>query len=672
MQLKRSMELTPYDLPRIENPFLAAAEVGQLISSGRLSGVELRALLRVRPDSREPLPTLATRQVADGDLFLIHGPFDPGPLSPVIDWRDNPELPAGGEWKPSSPLPFGLGYALQELNHRQLTPDDVRRGPIPGASSPAAERAPSRDPNPARTETSATSASVMATTLAGIKLAKESGRVPKEEQEPEIHVEVGIFTDGTLNNAFNSQQMQHLVDQECLNPLENEEIDQIECERRLGLLVGASYTNAPSNVAKLSDLYPEGEIDRNGNVTIQVRAYAPGPGSKTGDGDSLYGAATGLGDTGVINQVKQAFEVASSLLSTRLKGRKIRSLSVDLFGFSRGAAAARHAAYEINRGHEGLFAKLLKQLGVEPPKHLEVRFVGLFDCVAAIVNPAAGDLFAHNSKNDPVRLFLNPDKVVQAVHLTANHEHRKLFALNSLKNPDGSIPTNFREIALPGAHSDIGGGYPDSQIEDVIISPLYPIPRNRHRWPEQTVQWDNLQSMKQEIEAEGWIGDYSLALYEDSIADNIQNNIPSLEIMPRYRPHPSPDGHMEIALRMVRRVKAGYSRVTLSMMRELASNAQVPLDLIDSTDQDLRIPDELSSVYESLDSQISGGNDHPTLSNHHMDLVLQRYIHYSAHYNSFETLVAGQPAEIQLFRNMRPSAPTTSRERIVHLNMENI
>lgn len=668
MQLKRSMELTPYDLPRIENPFLAAAEFGQLISSGRLSGVELRALLRVRPDSREPLPTLATRQVADGDLFLIHGPFDPGPLSPVIDWRDNPELPAGGEWKPSSPLPFGLGYALQELNHRQLTPVDVKRGPLPGASSPAAERAPSRDPNPARTETSATSASVMATTLAGIKLAKESGRMPEKAEEPEIHVEVGIFTDGTLNNAFNSQQMEDIVDRECLTPFENNEIDQEECERRLGLLMGTSYANAPSNIAKLSNLYAEGETSHHNGKTIRVRAYAPGPGSKTGDSDSVFGAATGIGDTGVIMQVERAFKVASNLLLARLRGKTISSLSVDIFGFSRGAAAARHAAHEISLGQNGLFVKLLKRGGANPPEQIETRFVGLFDCVAAIVNPIAGDLSASNNKNHPVELFLDPKKVTRAIHLTARHEHRKLFALNSLQNIDRSMPDNFREIELPGAHSDIGGGYPDIMQEKVLISPFYPIPRNRHKWPEQTVQWDNLESLRKKIEEEGWIGKYSSAHRTGDSRTASQGVEPLLEIILRHRAHPSPDGHTEIALEMVREINAEYSRVTLRIMHALASKADVPLNAIDQADPALSIPKELNPIHKSLDSQISEGKDQPTLHGDQMQLIKQKYVHFSAHYNSLETLIAGRPARLELFRNMRPNIPSSDRDRLVHPN----
>ncbi|MGU5686706.1 hypothetical protein ACV1DN_21300, partial [Aeromonas allosaccharophila] len=50
------------------------------------------------------------------------------------------------------------------------------------------------------------------------------------------------------------------------------------------------------------------------------------------------------------------------------------------------------------------------------------------------------------------RLYLAPGCADQVVQLTASHEYRVNFALNS-------ISATHREIPLYGAHSDIGGGY---------------------------------------------------------------------------------------------------------------------------------------------------------------------------------------------------------------------
>lgn len=49
---------------------------------------------------------------------------------------------------------------------------------------------------------------------------------------------MGIFTDGTLNNAGNIEIYRQQVEETCLVPHSNGEIDDAECERRLALLLG--------------------------------------------------------------------------------------------------------------------------------------------------------------------------------------------------------------------------------------------------------------------------------------------------------------------------------------------------------------------------------------------------------------------------------------------------
>src|SRR5690606_40825703 len=53
--------------------------------------------------------------------------------------------------------------------------------------------------------------------------------------------------------------------------------------------------------------------------------------------------------------------------------------------------------------------------------------------------------------------------------LTAHHEIRKNFPLSSIMNDNGNGPSHFTEIAVPGAHSDVGGGYenPDKGFENI-------------------------------------------------------------------------------------------------------------------------------------------------------------------------------------------------------------
>lgn len=106
----------------------------------------------------------------------------------------------------------------------------------------------------------------------------------------------------------------------------------------------------------------------------------------------------------------------------------------------------------------------------------------MFDTVAAIVVPAAGDFSPANNNNPSIHLALPVKQTLRAVHITATDEFRDYFTLNQM-NP----AAQFTEITVPGAHSDAGGGYysryylnaqnPQSMNralqEDIIVSAYY-------------------------------------------------------------------------------------------------------------------------------------------------------------------------------------------------------
>jgi len=132
---------------------------------------------------------------------------------------------------------------------------------------------------------------------------------------------------------------------------------------------------------------------------------------------------------------------------------KLISISLDVFGFSRGAAQAR------------VFCNWLRALmdgdrlcGVQT----EIRFVGLFDTVASIGIPASAGGDGHFAWATPDALAVPAN--VQCVHYVAMHENRTSFPLDSIRSPDGSLARRHKEYAVPGVHSDVGGGYlPGSQ-----------------------------------------------------------------------------------------------------------------------------------------------------------------------------------------------------------------
>lgn len=678
MDLVPVWDLKAYHLPRIESSFIAAGMAGRLIQNDGSVRARMESAFGPHTRGGHDLAETVRRAVGDSRLMLVYTGSG-RPLSPVVIWRPDDSLPVGGLWRLSgsgTSAPYAVKKGVAELNACNITPEQLRQYHPRGIGGlgiglfsanyrqwQRSEREAQGGEEDHRLSLPLGAAALVAPLSAAALATEDTKAAP-----PKVHLEVGIFTDGTMNNAANARSFAEQLEQDCLIPYENDEISREECEWRMGLLMGDSYANAVTNVAKLWDSYPENELESEGVITYRRTVYAPGAGTKTGESDVLYGAATGMGEAGVIRQVSEAFSQLALRLRETLQGRAIDKLTLDLFGFSRGAAAARHAAHEINLGRSGRLAQVLEDNGILWPELVQIRFVGIFDSVAAIVNPLAGDLLAHNDRNYPVKLYLDPGKVGQAVHLTAAHEHRKNFALNSLRTSGGSLPENFKEVTLPGVHSDIGGGYSDSQREEVLLSPMLQVPQNRIRWPEKTAQWDNLEALRQEVVAEGWAGPYCLPVQQAEPTKSLgSDGLAGLAITSRHHNHPAPNGRVELGLRMLRQVRGEYSRIPLRLMHHLAVEKGVPLYQIDPTEETVSVPAELEPILQEVLEQVSRGLDSPSLDREQQELLLQRYIHYSANFNSIETLIAGVPSK---FEGIYPHAPSLSRERTVYPQMK--
>ncbi|WP_168203189.1 T6SS phospholipase effector Tle1-like catalytic domain-containing protein [Marinobacter fonticola] len=684
MDVKTSRELKLRDLPRIESPFFAVSRVESQLGSDTFFEAKIRNLLNPFSGSgigcrggidRDKLRRCLER----GEFFLVYGISDGKPFSPLVVWETTADASDGGHWRFIQWDPIGLSHLKSQvarLNEWAITPEAIEiSGPgavgqltVSGFDMDLRERRADERylaQQEARSQLSTPigeMASVAPIPVSAATGNEDQSSQAKADTPKAIYLEVGLFTDGTLNNAGNVEIYRQQVEEECLAPRRNGEIDDAECERRLALLLGASYANAESNIAKLRDLYVERELESRDVTTRSFRVYVPGPGSKTGGSDSLAGMATGLGETGVIAQVKKAFSELAKLAADAAGGAAIDCLTLDLFGFSRGAAAARHAAFEIGRGSNGELGRSLAGYGIRWPSEVNIRFVGLFDTVAGIVNIAEGDFAAGNARNAPVNLYLDPVKVQTAVHLTALDERRANFALNSLQNPDGSLPTNFREIELPGAHSDIGGGYQDSQTEDLLLSPVLTLDDSRTEWPEQTLEWDNLATLKQVAESEGWIGDYSLNLPP--------GEPPIVEIQKAVDKHPTPYGRVDLSLRMKREVRGDYSRISLKLMHSLAETAGVPINAISTATFDDDLPKDLDPIYKKWFEEVSQGNDALEISAGDRALIKQRYTHRSDHYNLAEFLAWDTFIAIEVpFDSLSPFRPAKDRKRIIHFNM---
>ena len=225
--------------------------------------------------------------------------------------------------------------------------------------------------------------------------------------------QIGVFFDGTCNN----------MDKDLAK----------ECE---------------TNVAKLFQLYNTAETPR---FIQNAKFYIRGVGSKFGE--YILGSMTGAGGEDRIIEMLENI----SLHFNRPEVRDLSPKVIDICGFSRGSAQARHFVNIIK--HEGI----IDEQTDEPFADIQIRFLGLFDTVASFGIPG-------NDLDPGFDFHVDADYVAYTLHLVAEHESRSTFDLMSIKAAaDTPLPANMKEETYPGAHSDLGGGYGYIAKRDPIV-----------------------------------------------------------------------------------------------------------------------------------------------------------------------------------------------------------
>jgi len=244
---------------------------------------------------------------------------------------------------------------------------------------------------------------------------------------PPQRVRAAVFFDGTGNNRTNSGAEPPLS---ARLPLGSE-----------------SYGNAPSNVAKgeaSMSRYPE--VDNIGQSY-----YIEGVGTQTGGRDVPQGMIEGRGGTGVPAKMLKGLRQLVADAASLDRSRPIEYVHIDTFGFSRGAAAARHFVHVALHHPELNVMKQLTDRGFAVGV-VRVTFVGLYDTVAS---------YGFRHSNDTADLQLDAIRHAEYVfQLAAGEEHRKNFRLTDIQSAAAG-----RQVFLPGVHSDIGGGYVDNADE---------------------------------------------------------------------------------------------------------------------------------------------------------------------------------------------------------------
>jgi hypothetical protein len=466
------------------------------------------------------------------------------------------------------------------------------------------------------------------------KYGKEPAPPPEKVK---IALRIGLFFDGTGNNASNSA-LGALCGAH--HPVQQDDLD-ASCKPYMAD-PDSSYGNDESNVKKLSELYRETlSLQSDGrHQSLYMRLYIDGIGTKAGGKDSLVGSGTGRGDTGIESRVQETFGLIKRLVSDIIKGNpdcEISSLTFDAFGFSRGAAAARHFANEVVLGKRGPLGPALldnakafsRSFADQYQRDINMGFIGLFDTVASVAGLT--NLGNVSSSIAPgIKLHLASRYFSNVVHLVARDELRANFALSTV-SPD------HREITLPGVHSDIGGGYLAEAEECVLVSPMQALTVRQGTDVKTTSIYRDAAQAKTRMVAEGWP------------ASVLEIVTPAPKLLPvdsqdRMAPR---EQRVYAGLQLKRPVKGELSRVYLRVMYALAKQNGVPFDDIPDLPE-YRMPTEL----QPLCDRFVGGDYSTTAAD---EAILKgRYIHTSGHWNN--PLGKRTPSSLKLVYINAPSA----------------
>ena len=305
---------------------------------------------------------------------------------------------------------------------------------------------------------------------------------------PQLKVKLNIFFDGTLNNKNNTQ-----VRKDSENNTAQKNIFDEKSNKK-----DDSYMNDFSNVVRGYDAI-------NPDAEHQLKVYIEGIGTENNEkDDSFKGPGFGVGDRGIMAKVTKGCQEAAKVVASKYEDQNIDILEVNVFGFSRGAAAARHfisvattSIYEegpslingkiavhhrpydeksslflINKTPDNI--SFIKQYGYFGAclikenlqiKKIKFNFAGLYDTVASYgVNHRGKNLIYIDS--DAKQLNLDAVKKCKfTLQLASRDEYRENFSLTNIN----SCGLNGLQLTLPGVHSDVGGGYVDGAQEEVFL-----------------------------------------------------------------------------------------------------------------------------------------------------------------------------------------------------------
>lgn len=321
---------------------------------------------------------------------------------------------------------------------------------------------------------------------------------PAEDKRP-ITLRCLLFFDGTLNNKGNiDERKKHESGQSSdiyLKNRKNQDKEQRLKKGDVGIdLEDDSYENDYTNIVSLETNVALQQAGHDETLIVYIEGsgtleyIAPKDGSIADNKDQMSGYAFSAWESGIKAKVEKALVKAVEKIKHGPNDRPrkndnlyIKKLTLDIFGFSRGAASARYGVHRLLQDMtsavgvdaedespvyrtETYIQKRLRTLHHLDVTEVEIRFVGLFDTVTSYyglqIVPRL-PLERWLVKLDAIQ----HEKVKKVVHLASAEEHRGMFCLHNIK----SAGSKGEEYFLPGVHSDVGGGYLDEGSDANLI-----------------------------------------------------------------------------------------------------------------------------------------------------------------------------------------------------------
>ena len=536
----------------------------------------------------------------------------------------------------------------------------------------------------------------------GISFGQPS-KPPEYQPENTIILYIGMFFDGTGNNRFNSESLYYTkvkgnndriksseIPTQLSFTLTPEKIKEKDISK-INISNRDSYWNPYSNIVKLHDLYKEkSETDlRTKKNKYTLKQYVEGIGTEKYKEDSVGGSSVGRGDTGIIAKVERGIkDLVKEKIAPLPKDKKIYKIVFDVFGFSRGAAAARHfcnevkkPAYYVTRTKQdpydrkgriltkekdlvkhagGILGAELNKIGLKPYEetynNIEIRFLGLFDTVVSdlVVKENIGYKLTPFFNGIPIiaQEYLEDIKtnisglgIKKVFQIRANDEWRANFAYTPTE--DGYT------LHMLGAHSDIGGGYAELDKYTSILGFF------------DATKGDEEMFKQQEKVRKYFIdGDYCKEneiwfekIYEHTSGFSIESS--PTETTPIYE---KISGHY--ILKTSRYISNKYSLVPMYVMIQKAIDYGVPFyknykeaadddaDVKNSFEHEIPDTEEFKMLREYLKKMLDVSKDKKedkdknkkenhkiySLSAEMFEHIRNRYVHLSSHYAGLDTL----------------------------------